>query len=134
MYDNPYASSLETRVLSATPMELVTMLYDAAIESVQSARQHLANRQIRERARAITRTVEILVELSHSLDHQKGGALSERLAALYDYMQRILLEANSTQTEPGLVETENLLKTLREAWQQVPASSSSYTSALGLTA
>jgi flagellar protein FliS len=123
-------------------MELVTMLYDAAIESVQSARQHLANRQIRERAHAITRTVEILVELSQSLDHQKGGALSERLAALYDYMQRILLEANSSQTEAGLVETENLLKTLREAWQQVtPASSpsygsmhSDYRSSLGLTA
>ena len=37
MYENPYTASLETKILSSTPIELVTMLYQAAIESVQAA-------------------------------------------------------------------------------------------------
>src|SRR5450631_4269792 len=80
MYENPYASSLETKVLSATPMELVKLLYQAAIEAVQAARHHLTRREIVERGRSVSRAVELLAELSGSLDHEKGGEISTRLA------------------------------------------------------
>lgn len=100
-------------------MELVVVLYDAALESVVSARRHLAEGQIAERSRSIARAVEALTELSQSLDHSAGGELSGTLAALYDYMQRALLDANFHQTDGGLEETERLLTTLREAWVQV---------------
>ena len=71
MYENPYAASLDTKILSATPLELVKLLYQAAIEAVQAARQHLACGVIVERARSVGRAVEILAELSGSLDHQE---------------------------------------------------------------
>src|SRR5579883_2798050 len=119
MYSTPYATSLETRILAATPLELVSILYDGALEAVQSARRHLAEGLIRERSQAVTKAVEILMELSTSLDHERGGELSARLGDLYGYMQRVLLDANFRQTDPGLAEVEGLLKTLREAWQAV---------------
>jgi flagellar secretion chaperone FliS len=118
MRDNPYATSLETRIVSATPMELVVILYDAAIEAVQSAREHLAHRRIAERSTEVSRAVAILTELYQSLDRKRGGELSERLAALYDYMQRVLLEANFRQSDEGLAEAQRLLATLRESWLQ----------------
>lgn len=121
MYENPYASSLETKILSANPMELVKLLYQAAIEAVQAARQHLTRGQIFERGRSVIKAVEILTELSGSLDHEKGGELSTRLAALYDYLQRILLDANFRQADDGLATAEMLLKTLNEAWSAIEA-------------
>lgn len=132
MFDNPYGSSLETQVLAATPLELVKMLFDAAVKSVSEARRHLAAGEIAERSRAATRTIEILAELSRSLDHQAGGELSARLAALYDYIARRVQEANFEQTDGGLAEAESLLRTLQEGWsgalsaQAVTAAASGY--------
>jgi flagellar secretion chaperone FliS len=119
MYETPYDSSLEVRVLSATRIELVQILYDAAIEAVEAARRYLLEGKIAERSRSISKAVAILIELSQSLDHTSGGELSARLAGLYSYMQRALLDANYQQTDGGLSETEQLLKTLRGAWAQI---------------
>lgn len=116
MYDNPYGSSVEAKVLSATPLELVEMLVNAAVSAVVDARRHLAAGRIPERARAATKTVEILAELSRSLDHTKGGDLSARLAGLYDYIARQVLDANFRQSDQGLAEAESLLRTLHEGW------------------
>jgi flagellar secretion chaperone FliS len=121
MYENPYASSLEARIFSATPIELVQMLYKAAIEEVQTARQHLKCGGTTERGRSVGKAVAILAELNGSLDHSKGGELSAKLAALYDYVQRTLLDANFRQSDGGLAEAEKLLKTLDEAWSAVHA-------------
>ena len=118
MYSTPYASAMETRILAATPLELVRLLYDGALESVQSARVHLAQGRIRERSQAVTKAVAILTELTMSLDHGRGGALSVRLAGLYDYIQRALLDANFRQEDRGLREAESLLKTLRDGWRE----------------
>jgi flagellar protein FliS len=119
MYNNPYSSSLETKILSATPMELVKLLYQSAIEAVQSARHHLCLGEIVERGRSVSKAVEIVAELSGSLDHERGGELSTNLAALYDYLQRTLLDANFRQADDGLARTETLLKTLSEAWSTI---------------
>jgi flagellar protein FliS len=116
MYDNPYGSSIETRVLAATPMELIEILFDAAVESVMEARRHLAEGRIAERGRAVTKAVEILNELSRSLDHSAGGELSARLASLYDYIAQRLLDANFRQADDGMAEAESLLRTLLEGW------------------
>lgn len=121
MYENPYASSLETRIFSATPIELVKMLYQAAIEEVQSARLHLNRGEIHARSRAVTKAIAILAELRGSLDHEKGGELSTRLAEMYDYLQRVLLDANFRQADDGLEAAEKLLKTLDEAWSAINA-------------
>jgi flagellar secretion chaperone FliS len=111
-----YDVYLDSRVLSADPMELVRILYDGALESIRSARRAVAHRDIAGRARMISKAVEIVSELAVSVDQDKGGSLGKNLVELYDYMQRRLLEANAEQTETGLIEVERLLCTLQEAW------------------
>ncbi len=107
---------LESRILSADGVELVRILYQAALESVEKARRHLREGDIAARSRAITRAAAVIAELSVSLDHDAGGALSRNLLELYDYMQRRLLEANFYQSEPMLAEISRLLATLLEGW------------------
>jgi flagellar secretion chaperone FliS len=115
----PQDAYLESQVLTADPMELVRLLYRGAGDAARSAIAHLAAGRIAERSRQISKAHAILSQLSVSLDHARGGALSRSLAELYDYMQRRLLEANLRQTAAPLAEVESLLTTLLEGWDQI---------------
>ena len=119
MWTDGHDAYLESRVLTADPIELVNLLYQACTEAVRAARRHLAEGRIAERSREINRAYEIVVELSTSLDHERGGEISQRLALLYDYILRRLLEANMQQTDAPLAEVLGLLSTLSEAWAGV---------------
>ncbi|HXG35180.1 MAG TPA: flagellar export chaperone FliS [Bryobacteraceae bacterium] len=110
---------LESRVLSASPLELVRILYRLAIERLREAKLHQASGDVLARSRALTAASEVLAELTCALDLQKGGELSRRLAELYQYMQVRLLEANFRQDMALVDEVIGLLATLLEAWQQI---------------
>jgi flagellar protein FliS len=115
---------LETKVLSADPMQLVGMLYEAALKSIAEARRHLNSGNIQARSRSITHTMDILSELLVSLDLERGGELARRLQQIYTYVLERLAEANRDQVEAPLVESARLLGTLAEAWTAVaPATS-----------
>jgi len=111
-----YDTYLESTILSADPLELVAILYHAALDRVGSAKTALREGDIVRRSREITRASEILNELALALDHEQGGDFSRNLAELYDYMQRRMIEANCTQTIEPLDEVTRLLLTLREGW------------------
>ena len=118
-YNNGHDAYLESKVLSADPLELVNLLYQASIDAVRNARHHLAEGRILERSQAINRACEISFELSAALDHERGGELSRRLASLYEYMRRRLIEANLKQEDAPLAEVLGLLTTLGEAWEAI---------------
>ncbi len=119
MWQNAHDTYLESRVLSADPVELVGLLYQAATAAVRDARWLLAEGEIAGRSRAISRASAILMELTASLDHSRGGEISVRLSQLYEYMQTRLLEANLQQADGPLAEILGLLTTLSEAWAEV---------------
>jgi flagellar protein FliS len=110
---------LEERVLSADPVELVCMVYQGAIDAVEDARRYLATGQVAARSRAVSKACGCVLELGGSLDKERGGDLSRRLAELYDYLVRRLMEANLAASEAPLAEVQSLLSTLAEAWREV---------------
>jgi flagellar secretion chaperone FliS len=124
MWNNGHETYLESRVLGADPLELVSLLYQGCRQAVRDAREHLAGGRIAERSRAISKACEILTELAGSLDHTQASEISQRLALLYDYMQRRLLDANMHQADQPLAEVLGLLTTLGEAWESVNRSTS----------
>lgn len=111
-----YDKYLESEVLTADPLKLVTMLYRAAIDAVGAARAHLAAGEVRERSRKIVKAWEIVNELRSSLDEESGAEISRSLRQLYVYMQGRLLEANARQQDAPLAEVEQLLGTLQQGW------------------
>lgn len=112
----PQDAYLESKILSADPVELIRLLYQAAIEAVGHARRHLAEGDVAARSRQISKAHAILTELALSLDHEAGGSISRNLAELYDYMQRRLLDAHVRQADEPLAEVAGLLTTLLEGW------------------
>jgi flagellar protein FliS len=119
MRHDAHDAYLESRILSADPVELIRLLYQTAVMAVQDARRHLAEGKILDRSKAVTRASQVLIQLAASLDHERGGEISRRLAALYDYMLRRLTEANFQQRDEPLAEVLSLLATLAEGWEGV---------------
>jgi|SRR5581483_5835310 len=111
---------LDNQILTADPLELVRMMYQAAIDSIGDARRHLAAGEIASRAKAIIRAQAIICELNASLD-RGAGEISVNLAGLYHYMRRRLTEANLQQKDAPLAEVEGLLITLYDAWRHASA-------------
>ncbi|HEX8984265.1 MAG TPA: flagellar export chaperone FliS [Bryobacteraceae bacterium] len=122
MATNAQNTYLESRILSAGGIELVQILYEAAMEAVESARKHLNQGDIAARSKAITKAYAILTELSAALDQSAGGEFSRTLFELYTYMGGQLLKANMEQSEPPLIEVSKLLATLLEGWMSCTAS------------
>ena len=118
---NPY---YEQMILSASPIELVRLMYQRAIALVADAREHLRGGRIRERVQAITRVHAILTELLVSLDADKAPELAANLRKLYCYMQQRLVDANFSQTDGPLEETGRLLVTMADAWREIPKTGS----------
>jgi flagellar protein FliS len=117
MPSNPYAAYFEASVLTAEPVELIRILHRSALESLRDARVHLAGGDIAGRSAAISKTMNIVRELSLSVDHESEPVLARRLVELYDYVQRRLLAAQLEQSERPLTEVADLLTTLSEAWE-----------------
>jgi flagellar protein FliS len=110
---------LETRILSADPVELVSILYEHAAISVQDARQSLAAGDVPGRARAVTKAIAIVGELEGSLNREQGGDIAVNLGRLYPYMRERLTHANITKTDEPLAEVEALLRTLGDGWKEI---------------
>jgi flagellar protein FliS len=118
-YNSPYENYFELKVLSASPLELVTMLYRAAIDSLEDARRSLTSGEMSDRAKSVAKACDVIVELTQSLNHEEGGELSRSLLELYDYTLRRIHESNRNGDDAGFEEAIKLLSTLLEAWQSI---------------
>jgi flagellar protein FliS len=105
----------ESAVLTATPQQLVVMLYDGANRFlVQSAvamregRPGLAGQKLN-RAEAIID--ELLVTLDLSV-----GEIAVRLQALYVFFKQHLMAARLGQDADKVEEVARLMRALRSAW------------------
>jgi flagellar protein FliS len=111
----------ETGVEGASPHSLITMLMDGALERIAEATGAFARQDISVAGTAIGKSISIIDSLRVSLDLEQGGEIATNLSALYDYMTRRLLEANTTKDTAMLDEVAVLLKEIKVAWDQVPA-------------
>jgi len=116
---------IEGRILSATPLELVNLLYEQAILCVDTARDCLQRGDHSGRGVATMKAVAIVTELDSSLNHDVGGEVSQNLARLYQYMRERLISANLRHEDKGLAEVRSLLATVGEAWSALQGSNNS---------
>jgi flagellar secretion chaperone FliS len=121
--NNPWQSYRKVATQTATPGQLVLMLYDGAIrfsEQALTGFQHKDpvgfNQTIHNN---IQRASAIIQELNTSLDMRRGGEVSANFRRLYNYMYRRLLQANIRKEREPIEEVIGRLKVLRESWAEM---------------
>ena len=115
---NPQAAQnyLRTRVMTATPEQLQMMLYDGAIRFAEQAKAALVAEDYEKSYQSIARVQKILTEMSCGLKHDVLPELCEKLASLYSYVYRKLIDANVQHDAEALEEAITLLRYQRETW------------------
>jgi len=118
---NAYAQvGLESAVLSASPYQLVVMLFEGSISALKKAEILMGQGDIAGKGQAISKAVNIITNgLQAGLDHSVNSELTGNLDSLYDYMVRRLLEANLRNDTNALTEVQGLLEGIADAWSQI---------------
>jgi len=109
-------SYFRTKVLTATPEQLQMMLYDGAIRFCTLGREALAARNWEQSYNHISRAQKIILEMSCSLKHDIAPDLCAKLAGLYSYVYRLLVDANIQHRIEAIDEAISLLQYQRETW------------------
>ena len=101
----------ETEVLSATPGELVVLVYDHLLASLLRARAAIAGGDVEVRIAEFGRARDSVAELLGTLDREKGGAVAGQLASLYAFF---LKELASLGFEPEVGRLDRVVAMVRE--------------------
>ena len=110
----------QAAVDTADPHTLIQMLFNGAVERINKAKLCMEQGVVAEKGENISKAISIIDGLKTSLDMNAGGEIAENLAALYDYMQRQLLQANLTDEAKYLDEVLSLLNEIRSGWMAIP--------------
>ena len=113
---------IKARVESATPGQLIVLLYEGLLTSLSEARASILTKDLQKKGRAISKAMSILATLRESLNPEVGGELPHNIDRLYDYMQRKLLDVNQNLDAEKLDEVIELVITLKSGWDEISKS------------
>ena len=112
---------LAARVATASPQQLVGMLFDGLRAALRAAERAITQHQPGPRIRAVTRALSILDGLEGSLDFTAGGGVARTLAALYGEL-RALIVAGNAEARPELFSVAaDRVGSLGAAWREAAA-------------
>lgn len=110
----------QSGVESASPHRLIQMLMEGALDKLAIAKGFIQQGNIAGKGAHISWAIAIIDGLKTSLDKSAGGEIAENLDALYDYMQRTLLQANLDNNTDQLDEIMGLMQTIKGGWDDIP--------------
>jgi len=114
-----YQAYQGNQVEGAGPLGLVLLTYDALYKALGRARLSVEAGNMEAEAENTARAMEAIIELSSSLNMEKGGEVAEGLAKLYFYMTDRLTQGMCSKSCDHLDEIISLVQTLREGWQDL---------------
>jgi flagellar protein FliS len=106
-------------ILTATPGQLVVMLYDGCLRFLHQAAYAMREGNVSEADARLQRAEAIIDELHATLDMEKGGVVASRLQGIYVFCSRHLIEARFARDPQMIEKVGGLLGELREAWAQI---------------
>jgi flagellar protein FliS len=112
-------------VLTASPGQLVLMLYDGALRALAMAREAFSRpaedlRRLEVINHQLLKAQQIINQLQGTLNLEAGdGKFAREMQRLYDYYGRRLFEANLRKRVEPVIEVERLLNEVRDAWAEM---------------
>ena len=107
---------LRNAVLTASPEQLLLMLYDGSIRFTRQGVQGLEQKDWEKAFMGFSRAQKIVLELLNSLNFDIDRSLCQQTAGLYNYIYRHLVQACSERSEAAAKEALRFLEYQRETW------------------
>ncbi|MFN3704065.1 flagellar export chaperone FliS [Thermomonas sp.] len=112
-------TAISSAVLDANPHRLVSLMLAGIRERLRLAAACIEIGDLPRKGQALSEASRIIAELDGSLDHSAGGDIADGLAALYDYSQRRLVEANLNNDVAAVQEVDGLIADIEGAWRDI---------------
>jgi flagellar protein FliS len=119
MYSNVKKTYQQANFLTANPVKLVLLCYEGAVINLKLARDAYVAKDYKTKGKALKKVIDIIYELNASLDMQKGGQIAVNLNSLYNYMIRILTEADMKRDIKMFDRVAAMLEELEAGWRSI---------------
>ncbi len=116
---NASLSYREDAVRGASPVRLVILLYQQAIDDLRRAIDCLREGDIEGRTQLINHAIVILGHLEATLDREQGGMVASNLERFYEKVRARLVEAQFKQSPAAIEEQISCLMEVHSAWCEV---------------
>lgn len=107
----------QNSVTTASPGELTLMLYNGCLKFLHKAKLAIQEKNIQEKNTNLQKAQSIISELMATLN--MDIEISKNMFALYEYMNRCLVEANIQSDITIIEEVEGLVTDFRDTWKEV---------------
>ncbi len=115
---------LKNMVESASPVQLIVLLYDGAIQWLQMAKKEIDKNTSKkppnwtEFSHNIDMALKILTHLQESLNHERSEELSEKLFSLYEFLKNLIIKVNAYKKEDDINDAIDIIRNLKKSWQE----------------
>ncbi len=113
-----YQAYKKVQVQTADQGQLILMCYDGAIKFLNQALVAMQKGDAAGKTNFLTRTQNILWELTSSLNYETGE-VAHNLDALYNYMIRRLIDADFHDKPEAVNEVIGHLTDIKSAWEAI---------------
>lgn len=107
----------QNSVTTASPGELTLMLYNGCLKFLSKAKHAINEKNIQEKNTNLLKAQAIISEFMSTLN--MDIEVSKNMFALYEYMNRRLVEANVKNDVVIIEEVEGLVTEFRDTWKEV---------------
>lgn len=108
-------------VLTATPLKLVVLTMNGALNRLERARRAIERQDDPGYRSEINRARALVADLLGALDHAAGGEIAKDLGALYEFMLTRLLKPSAKADRAAVDSAHGLLKTIKEGFDVILA-------------
>ena len=115
----PRDDYLESEILDASPAKLQLLLVEGAVRAAEKARAYWRAAKDDLACEAIIRAQEIVTQLMAGLNRDALPEIARRLAAVYLFVFRTLVQANLKRSEKLLDDALRVLSIERDTWRAV---------------
>src|ERR1700761_8920232 len=112
----PSQEYLKTKVMTASPEMLTLMLWDGAIRFAEQGKEAILKKEIEGSYKSLLRSQKIIAELIANLRHKVDPDLCGKLAGLYNFIYRRLVEANMSKEAKLGDDALEIMRHQRDTW------------------
>ncbi|MCY7475641.1 flagellar export chaperone FliS [Paenibacillus larvae] len=116
MIPSPYQKYQQTKAQTASPAQLLLMLYDGAIRFVKLGIEGIQEHNMEKTNTNLCKAQSILHEMIASLNF--NYEISNNLLRIYEYMLHQLIQSNVNKSAKPAEEVLSQLMELKEAWTE----------------
>lgn len=113
------AVDIKSRIEGATPHQLVAIMFDELLKSIDIMAAAAGRRDFTCLGSAQSRALSIIGGLQVSLDMERGGELAQSLSSIYREARRLVLAAGKGCDAAPAMQARVMLGEIASAWEAI---------------